>query len=237
VAQVDVAQHVKLVARIARQIAAVLPPHVQIEDLISAGYVGLLDAATRYESSRNDNFEAYAQYRIRGAIMDELREKDSLSRGMRKLSTEIQAAADVASERLGRVADELEIALYLGLTVEELAARRLKLNGWQIVGFEDMTDVDGRSVLERTPDTTTEDPFEQVARHEQTTQLVACIEQLPEQMHRALSLYYMRGLTMAQVGAALGVTESRVCQIHGDATRMLRRTCAALQEHRNGIAP
>jgi RNA polymerase sigma factor for flagellar operon FliA len=232
---VDVSAHVKLVAQIARSVAQTLPAHVRLEDLVSAGYLGLLDAANRYDPARNDNFEAYAQFRIRGAIMDDLRERDTLSREMRQLSNRIEAAAAQVALALGRVGDSAEVAAELWVSVERLNADRQKLAGWSVVGLDD-TDEKGLRFMDREPDPRADDPFEQAVRSERSAALMACIEQLPEQMHRVLSLYYMKGLTFAQVGIVLGVTESRVCQVHGEATKLLRETCVALQEYRDEMA-
>jgi RNA polymerase sigma factor FliA len=225
---IDVTPHIRLVGVVARRIARTLPTYIPIDDLIGAGYLGLLDAATRYDAARGP-FEAFAEFRIRGAILDELRDRDPLSRDMRRVSNEIRDAAQRLEAQTGHTPGQDDIARALGIRIEELQDRQQKVAG-SAAGLDDGS---GLSVLDQMADPAATDAFEQTAHHEQITQLMACIERLPEQMHRVLSLYYIRGLTLAQVGVAMGVTESRICQIHGEATKRLRDTCVVFQQYRD----
>ncbi|MEO7668222.1 MAG: RNA polymerase sigma factor FliA [Polyangia bacterium] len=206
------------IEKVARRLARRLPAHVEIDDLISSGVIGLMEAAERFDPSRVDRFEAFAEFRIRGAMLDDLRSRDTLSRDMRRLSNELRDATRRLEAQLGRTPDQEEIAKRLGVGVEELYARQQKLSGSSVVGIDDA----GPDLLERTGDHSAVDPFEQASKHEMTDRLVSGIGHLPEKMQQVLSLYYCDNLNLKEIGAVLGVTESRVCQIHGEATRRLR---------------
>src|SRR5213595_3902187 len=206
------------IEKVARRLARRLPSHVEIDDLISSGVIGLMEAAERYDPKRVDRFEAFAEYRIRGAMLDDLRARDTLSRDMRRLSNELRDATRRLEAQLGRTPDHEEIAKRLGVGVDELYARQQKLSGSSVVGIDDA----GPDLLERTGDQTAEDPFEIASRREMLAHLVSGIEDLPEKMQQVLSLYYCENLNLKEIGAVLGVTESRVCQIHGEATKRLR---------------
>src|SRR5689334_4219571 len=206
------------IEKVARRLARRLPAHVEIDDLISSGVIGLMEAAERFDPKRVDRFEAFAEFRIRGAMLDDLRARDTLSRDMRRLSNELRDATRRLEAQLGRTPDHEEIAKRLGLGVDELYARQQKLSGSSVVGIDDA----GPDLLERTGDQTADDPFEIASRREMMQRLVSGIGQLPEKMQQVLSLYYCDNLNLKEIGAVLGVTESRVCQIHGEATRRLR---------------
>jgi RNA polymerase sigma factor FliA len=206
------------IEKVARRLARRLPAHVEIDDLISSGVIGLMEAAERFDPDRVDRFEAFAEFRIRGAMLDDLRARDTLSRDMRRLSNELRDATRRLEAQLGRTPDHEEIAKRLGVGVDELYARQQKLSGSSVVGIDDA----GPDLLERTGDQTAEDPFEIASRREMMQRLVSGIGELPEKMQQVLSLYYCDNLNLKEIGAVLGVTESRVCQIHGEATRRLR---------------
>ncbi|HEY2901957.1 MAG TPA: FliA/WhiG family RNA polymerase sigma factor, partial [Polyangia bacterium] len=199
------------IEKVARRLARRLPAHVEIDDLISSGVIGLMEAAERFDPKRVDRFEAFAEFRIRGAMLDDLRSRDTLSRDMRRLSNELRDATRRLEAQLGRTPDQEEIARRLGVGVDELYARQQKLSGSSVVGIDDA----GPDLLERTGDQQAADPFEQASRREMLSQLVNGIEDLPEKMQQVLSLYYCENLNLKEIGAVLGVTESRVCQIHG----------------------
>jgi RNA polymerase sigma factor for flagellar operon FliA len=206
------------IEKVARRLARRLPAHVEIDDLISSGVIGLMEAAERFDPNRVDRFEAFAEFRIRGAMLDDLRSRDTLSRDMRRLSNELRDATRRLEAQLGRTPDHEEIAKRLGVGVEELYARQQKLSGSSVVGIDDA----GPDLLERTGDQSADDPFERASRREMLDRLVSGIGELPEKMQQVLSLYYCDNLNLKEIGAVLGVTESRVCQIHGEATRRLR---------------
>src|SRR5438876_3301770 len=136
------------IEKVARRLARRLPAHVEIDDLISSGVIGLMEAAERFDPKRVDRFEAFAEFRIRGAMLDDLRSRDTLSRDMRRLSNELRDATRRLEAQLGRTPDHEEIAKRLGVGVEELYARQQKLSGSSVVGIDDA----GPDLLERTGD-------------------------------------------------------------------------------------
>jgi RNA polymerase sigma factor for flagellar operon FliA len=185
-----------------------------------------MEAAGRFDPKRVDRFEAFAEFRIRGAMLDDLRSRDTLSRDMRRLSNELREATRRLESQLGRTPDNEELAETLGLKVQELYARQQKLSGSSVVGIDDA----GPDFLDRTRDENQPDPFEMTAHRETLARLVAGIDDLPEKMQQVLSLYYCENLNLKEIGQVLGVTESRVCQIHGEATRRLRESLGDLED-------
>ena len=211
-------KHHALVGKVARRMARKLPSHVEMDDLISAGMLGLLDAADRFDPKRGEKFESFAEFRIRGAMLDALRSRDSLSRDMRRISTELKRASAGLANQLGREPSDVEVASHLGVAVDEIHARRAKLSGWSVVGFDDA----GPAFLEQTMDESVADPCDVAAERELFGQMVDHIEKLPPKMQQVLSLYYCEDLNLKEIGHVLGVTESRVCQLHTEATKRLR---------------
>jgi RNA polymerase sigma factor for flagellar operon FliA len=214
------------IEKVARRLARRLPAHVEIDDLISSGVIGLMEAAERFDPKRIDRFEAFAEFRIRGAMLDDLRSRDTLSRDMRRLSNELREATRKLESQLGRAPEHEEIAEKLGLEVEELYQRQQKLSGSSVVGIDDA----GPDLLDRTGDDTAPDPFDVTAHRESLSLLAAGIDELPEKMQQVLALYYRENLNLKEIGQVLGVTESRVCQIHGEATRRLRETLSRVED-------
>jgi RNA polymerase sigma factor for flagellar operon FliA len=145
---------------------------------------------------------------------------------MRRLSNELREATRRLESQLGRTPDQEELADQLGLEVDELYARQQKLSGSSVVGIDDA----GPDFLERTGDDTAPDPFEVTAHREALARLVEGIDELPEKMQQVLSLYYCENLNLKEIGEVLGVTESRVCQIHGEATRRLRQSLGEIED-------
>lgn len=214
------------IQKVARRLARRLPSHVEIDDLVSSGVIGVMEAAERFDPKRVDRFEAFAEFRIRGAMLDDLRSRDTLSRDMRRLSNELREATRKLEGQLGRAPDQGELAQTLGVGVDELYARQQKLTGSSVVGIDDA----GPDFLERNADETAPDPFEVTAHRETLARLVTSIDDLPEKMQQVLSLYYCENLNLKEIGRVLGVTESRVCQIHGEATRRLRETLGGFED-------
>ena len=214
-----VTRHLGCVDRVVKRLARRLPRHVDLDDLRSAGMIGLIEAAERFDPTRNENFEAFAEFRIRGAILDDLRSRDSLSRDMRRVCSELRDASVKLANQIGRTPTEADLAKHLGVSVEEVRERQAKLSGWSVVGWDDA----GPSFLERTRDDQALDPCEQTASRQLHLKMMDYIDRLPERMQQVLGLYYCEDLNLREIGQVLGVTESRVCQIHGEATRRLRR--------------
>lgn len=206
------------IEKVARQLARRLPAHIEINDLISSGVIGLMEAAERFDPELIDRFEAFAAFRIRGAMLDDLRSRDTLSRDMRRVYNEVREATRQLEAQLGRAPDPEELAKHLGIGIDELYARQKKLSGSTVVGIDDL----GPDLLEHTADQSAADPFEIAARRETMQRVAAGIGELPAKMQQAMLLYYSKGLSLKEVGEAMGLTESRVCQILADATGRLR---------------
>ncbi|MGA9643597.1 MAG: FliA/WhiG family RNA polymerase sigma factor [Terriglobales bacterium] len=209
---------------IARRIHERLPRHVPFEDLVHAGVVGLIDALSKFDQSKHVQFSSYAKFRIRGAILDSLRELDWSPRELRRKGRQVEEVYNQISVRLGRTPNESDLARAMGMRLDELQALLAELDVLEIGSLrvesaqsgkeEDLSD----SVAAR-PDET---PFFQCLRSEMKHLLAEAIAELPEKEQRVLSLYYFEELTMKEVGAVLGIGESRVSQIHSLAMLRLR---------------
>jgi RNA polymerase sigma factor for flagellar operon FliA len=213
-----VTRHYHFVEKIARHLARRLPPSIDLNDLISAGALGLLEAAARFDPARGESFEAFARLRIKGAMLDDIRVRDTMSRDMRRAWRAVARSTARLSQHLGRRPTEEEIAEDAGMSIEVLRARRAQWSGARVVGLEDA----GDDLLDRLPDEGADDPQELASRRQLLDRLASHIAALPERMQLVLSLYYRDNLSLKEIGAVLGVTECRVCQIHGEATRRLR---------------
>ncbi|MDH5205034.1 MAG: RNA polymerase sigma factor FliA [Hylemonella sp.] len=217
-------QYSPLVKRLAHHMMAKLPPSVQVDDLIQVGMIGLSEALSRFESSQGVQFETFATQRIRGAMIDELRENDWMSRGSRKSQKEIESALRRLEHRLGRSPGESEIAEELGISLADYQSLLSKVQGTQLVYLEDMTgsgDGDG-GFLDRHMVDGEADPLELLRNHRLRHALVDAIKTLPEREQYIMSMYYEQDMNLKEIAAVLGVTESRVCQLHGQSIARLR---------------
>jgi RNA polymerase sigma factor FliA len=206
------------VEKVARRLVRRLPPSTDLSDLISAGAVGLIEAAERYDPSRGDSFEAFAQLRIRGAMLDDIRVRDTMSRDMRRTWRAFNRATNVLTQQLSRKPTEEELADHVGISVEQFRERRAQLSGACVIGLDDA----GEDFLDRTADTAALDPQELAARRQFLSRLSDNIGALPQRMQQVLSLYYLEDLSLKEIGVVLGVTECRICQIHREAANRLR---------------
>jgi len=212
-----------LIKHIAHRVATRLPSSVEIRDLINAGVLGLLDAIEKYEPERNVKFKTYAEVRIRGAILDSLRNLDWAPRSLRKKSKDLERTYADLSQKLGRPATDEEVSEAMGEDLEDFHALVDQLHGLTIGSFENMNDgEDGDSFLNYYPDDGSNDPYARFESNELTRILAAAIEELPEKERLVLSLYYYEELTMKEIGVLLGVNESRVSQLHTKAMLRLR---------------
>lgn len=216
-------QYVPLVQRMAHHMMAKLPPSVQVDDLIQVGLMGLSEALTRFEASQGVQFETFASQRIRGAMLDELREGDWMSRGSRKSQKDIENAMRRLEHRLGRVARESEIATELGMSLPDYQELLGKVKGTQLVYLEDMSGDDGDdSFLDRHTMDSDADPLEILQNHRLRTALVEAINGLPDREKYIMSMYYENDMNLKEIAAVLGVTESRICQLHSQSIARLR---------------
>jgi len=216
-------QHVPLVRRIAHHMIAKLPPNVELDDLIQVGMIGLNDALSRYEAAQGVQFETFASQRIRGAMLDELRDGDWMSRSSRKSQKEIEHALHRAEQRLGRSPLESEIADELGISLDDYQALLGKVRGTQLVYLEDMHGDDGdEGFLDRHVADADADPMAVLRDQRLRTSLVAAIKALPEREQHIMGMYYEHDMNLKEIAAVLGVTESRICQLHSQAIARLR---------------
>ncbi|MFY9645951.1 MAG: FliA/WhiG family RNA polymerase sigma factor [Terriglobales bacterium] len=209
---------------IARRIHERLPRHVPFEDLVHAGVVGLIDALNKFDLSKQVQFSSYAKFRIRGAILDSLRELDWSPRELRRKGRLVDSTYADLSSRLGRAPEENELAQEMGIELHELQSLLAELDGLELGSLRVESPRDGReeNVTDYVPAKPEETPFFQCLRSETRHLLAQAISELPEKEQRVLALYYYEELTMKEVGAALGIGESRVSQIHSLAMVRLR---------------
>ncbi|WP_294256358.1 RNA polymerase sigma factor FliA [uncultured Comamonas sp.] len=216
-------QHVPLVRRIALHMIAKLPPNVELDDLIQVGMIGLAEALSRFESEQGVQFDTFASQRIRGAMLDELREGDWMSRSSRKSQKEIEQALNRLEQRLGRPPLESEIASELGMALDDYQSLLGKVRGTQLVYLEDIGDGDdGDDYLERHVADSGSDPFALLRDQRMRAALVEAIKALPEREQYVMGMYYEHDMNLKEIAAVLGVTESRVCQLHSQAIARLR---------------
>ena len=204
-------QHLPLVKRLASQLAVKLPSHIEIEDLIQVGLIGLLKAVEDYQSDSGAVFSTYATIRIRGAMLDELRGRDWLPRSVQRDLGRVAAAIEKVEQRVGRPASEKEIADELDMNLEDYRVLAGELACARISQLDEAELPPGD-----------DEPAEQVAEETRRTALANAITTLPEKEGLMLSLYYSDGLNLKEIGLVLGVSESRVSQIHGQAVARLK---------------
>ncbi|MBS4009000.1 MAG: FliA/WhiG family RNA polymerase sigma factor [Clostridium sp.] len=216
-----VSQYLPLVRLHAGRLALGLPAHVNRDDLVQAGVLGLLEAMQRFDPNRGVRFESFATLRIRGAMLDELRRLCWLPRSLLRQMREVDRASQLLAAKLGREPELEEVADYLQLAVEQLRKTLTMINCGAVLSMEDTLfaapEAEG-------PETTT---LERLIAVEEKERLAAAIKELPERQQQLLALYYQEELTLKEVGLVLGVSESRVCQLHA---RIVARLRTALTE-------
>lgn len=215
-------EHAHLVKRIAHQMMTRLPFSVQIDDIIQAGMIGLLDAATRYDEFHGAQFETYATQRIRGAMLDELRAADWLPRSLRRDMRRIEAAISLLQQKLGRSPGETEIAGQLEISLAEYQQLLQESRGAQLVYYEDFHEEDQDDFFERFEFGEDADPMELLQDERFRTELVRAIEGLPEREKMLMGMIYEQEMNLSEIGKVLGVGESRVSQLHSQAVARLR---------------
>jgi len=217
-----VSQYASLVKRIAFHLMAKLPPSVDVEDLIQNGMLGLLDALGRFEDGQGAQFETYAAQRIRGAMLDGLRENDWLPRGLRRNMRRIEAAIHALEQDHGRPPTEGELAAALDMALDDYQKMLQEARGHQLVYLEDMGERGDDEFLDRHVAASGADPLAALLDQDMRATLVRAIEDLPEREKMMMALYYDDELNLREIGEVLGVSESRVCQLHTQAIARLR---------------
>jgi RNA polymerase sigma factor for flagellar operon FliA len=217
-------QYQPLVRKLAHYMMAKLPPSVEVDDLIQVGLIGLADALSRYEASQGVQFETFATQRIRGAMLDELRGNDWMSRGSRKSQKDIESTMRRLEHRLGRSPVESEIAAEMGLTLSDYQSLLSKVRGTQLVYLEDMArnNEDDDNYLDRHVADSDADPLNMLRDQRLRESLVAAIKGLPEREQYIMSMYYEQDMNLKEIAAVLDVTESRICQLHSQSIARLR---------------
>lgn len=214
-------QFAPLVKRIAHHMMAKLPASVQLDDIVQAGMIGLLDALNRYQGSFGAQFEAYAAQRVRGAILDELRQADWLPRSARRSMRRIETAVCALEQRLGRAPTELEIAKALEIPVEEYHEMLEGARGCQLVHLGDLSDADS-DFLDSHEVQAGRTPLDMLLEGNRRELLIRAIEELPPREKLVMGMHYQQELNLREIGEVLGVSESRVCQLHSQAIARLR---------------
>jgi RNA polymerase sigma factor for flagellar operon FliA len=224
-------EHLPTVRYIARRIHERLPQHVDLDDLVSAGVVGLIDAFSKFDHSKKVQFKSYAQFRIRGAILDSLRTLDWSPRELRRKGRAVEEAIRAVTQRLRRAPSEQEIASEMKLTLSDYQQLLGDLKGLEIGSLHmERSEDSGDEELAYIPGSPDEDPLFRCLKGEMKQRLADAIDGLPEKERMVLTLYYYEELTMKEIGLTLGVVESRVSQIHSSAVLRLR---SSLGESRN----
>jgi RNA polymerase sigma factor for flagellar operon FliA len=217
-----VEQMAPLVKRIAYHFMARLPASVQVDDLIQAGLLGLLDAAKNFDDTQGAQFETYAIQRIRGSILDELRQADWLPRNVRKNLRRIEAAINSLEQQFGRPPREQELADTLGVPLDEYQHMLLESRGYQLLHYEDFQESEDSDFFDVFLSQNQIGPLDVLEDQRFRRALVQAISVLPEREKIVMGLYYEQEMNLKEIGEVLGVSESRVCQLHSQAVARLR---------------
>jgi RNA polymerase sigma factor FliA len=217
-----VRQYAQLVKRLAFQLMAKLPASVQAEDLVQNGMIGLLDAIGRFEDGMGAQFETYAVQRIRGAMLDGLRENDWVPRGVRREMRRVEAAIHRLEHLHGRAPSEGELAACLDMPLADYQRLLQDARGHQLIYLEDLSGDHEDDYLDRNVASPDLDPLAMLEDRDMKRALLRGIEALPAREKTVMALYYDEDMNLKEIGEVLGVTESRVCQLHSQAIARLR---------------
>lgn len=215
-------QYAPLVKRLAHQLMTKLPYSVQIDDIIQAGMMGLLDAASRYDDLHGAQFETYATQRIRGAMLDELRSADWLPRSLRRDMRNIEVSISRLQQKLGRPPNETEIAKDMDLPLAEYQQLLQEARGAQLIYYEDFQGEEGQDFFERFEFAGDADPLTMLQDDRFKTELAHAIDRLPERERMVMGMIYEQEMNLREIGEVLEVSESRVSQLHSQAVARLR---------------
>ena len=227
-----VKEYSPMIKYVANRIALRLPPHIEVDDLISVGAIGLMDAIEKYDPSRGAKFKTYAEFRVRGSILDELRSLDWVPRSVRQKASKLDAVSSKLQSKLGRLPEDEEIAKEMGVTLEEFFKTLNETRNMPLLSLEDLgiarDSGDKQSLLDTLEGRSDVDPQTQMRLTELKNLIAAAIDSLPEKERLMVSLYYYEELTMKEIGEVLGITESRISQIHSKAVYRLRTKLKSL---------
>jgi RNA polymerase sigma factor for flagellar operon FliA len=218
-------EYAPLVKFIAQKIALRLPANIELDDLLSAGVIGLMDAIDKYDPARDNKFKTYAEFRIRGAILDELRAQDWIPRSMREKAKNIERAISKLEQRLGRTVTEEEVAKDLNMGLEEFQETLHQCKSISLLSLDEVgsfANGDRKSLMGLLESGKGSNPLVKIASAELRETVAQAIQELPEKQRMVLSLYYYEDLNLKEIGEVLEVTESRVSQLHTQAVLRLR---------------
>jgi RNA polymerase sigma factor for flagellar operon FliA len=223
-----------LIRFVAQRIASRLPSNIDIEDLISSGVIGLMDAIDKYDPSRDNKFKTYAEFRIRGAILDELRSQDWVPRSVRDKAKRLDRTAADLEQKFGRKATDDELSQALGMPIDDFFDMNAKVKGVQLLSIDDFGGTNGnaerRSLLDSLENPNSKNPFTQLRNASARDILRRHIDELPEKQKLVLQLYYFEDLNLKEIGRILEVTESRVSQLHTQAIEKLKKHRSILSD-------
>lgn len=223
-------EYAPLIKFIAQKIAVRLPSNIELDDLISAGVIGLMDAIDKYDPSRDNKFKTYAEFRIRGAILDELRAQDWVPRSIRDKAKLLDRTMVQLEAELGRAPEDEEVAKALNISVEEFHGLVNQVRPVSLLSIDDtqtFSNTDKKSILNILEGSKLNNPYNQLNIKTIKEVVATAIEELPERQRLVLSLYYYEDLNLKEIGQVLRVTESRVSQLHAQAVQRLRAKLAA----------
>ncbi|UCE55870.1 MAG: FliA/WhiG family RNA polymerase sigma factor [Desulfobacterales bacterium] len=218
-----ISEYLPYVKRIVHRLAMNLPSTIDIDELLNVGVIGLIQAVDRYDPKRDNKFMTYAVFRIKGAVLSELRSRDFLSRSNRRKMRELESAYLRLEQKLGREVEDMEVAEELGVDIEQIY-RTKQLSNISFISLEELgySSKDEKEKLINFLVNNNEDALTLTRLKELKNALAKAIEELPEKERLVISLYYLDDLTMKETGEVLGITESRVSQIHSQAVIHLR---------------
>jgi RNA polymerase sigma factor for flagellar operon FliA len=214
-----------LIRFVAQRIASRLPSNIDLDDLISAGVIGIMDAIDKYDPTRDNKFKTYAEFRIRGAILDELRSQDWVPRSVRDKAKKIEKTYAELEQKLGRTVSDTELSEALGLGLDDYYDMVSKVKAITLLSIDEITSPqqhDKRNLLECLENPNIKNPFSHLKSKNMRNVLMSHIDELPEKQRLVLSLYYYEELNLKEIGKILEVTESRVSQLHTQAVEKLR---------------
>jgi RNA polymerase sigma factor for flagellar operon FliA len=229
-----VEKYLSLVSSIVARLAMTLPDHVDQDDLYSSGLVGLLQALRNYDPTCGASFETYARTRVRGAMLDELRKMDWVPRTVHEKARKIQAAMSQLEQKLGQVPTEAQMAKVLNLSIQEYGKLLNEIRPAAFICLDTVSSEDDSGDLyEVVANSSEESPLEQISQRELKRVILARLKELPEMQRKVLALYYGEELHLREIAEAVGLTESRICQIHAQAIISIR---AYIQRFEAGLA-
>ena len=221
-----------MIKYVANRIAMRLPPHIEVDDLISVGVLGLMDAISKYDSSRGAKFKTYAEFRVRGAILDELRAMDWVPRSIRQKASSVDKVVQSLQVKLSRSPEDEEVAKEMGISLDQFHDTLNETKSIPVFSLEDLgiakESGEQQSLLDCLAGKADADPQTQIRLIELKEIIAKAIDALPEKERLMVSLYYYEELTMKEIGAVLEITESRVSQIHSKAVYRLRTKLKAI---------